>query len=340
MKKILSIIVPSYNSEAYLERCISSLLPGGEDLDIIIVDDGSKDATAEIADRLVKEHPSFIRVIHKENGGHGSCINVGIKEAKGTYYKVVDSDDRLSEEGLHAVLSYLKEVIRRNISLDMLLTNYVYDKKDAKRKFIMKPKGIPKDTMLGWDDIKHIRKYHYILMHSIIYRTEAIRECKLKLPEHTFYVDNIFAFQPLPYIKTICYKDIDLYYYYIGREGQSVAEENVIRQIDQYITVVNTMTQIYHDSKEIDSSPVCRKYMLDYLEIICSITCVFLSIDPTEDDLKKKKELWESIQKIDDQAAEELQHRVTLRLTNLPGKMGCSVSKRLYRLCSGVLGLN
>ncbi|MBO4494981.1 MAG: glycosyltransferase family 2 protein [Clostridiales bacterium] len=338
--KILSIVVPCYNSEAYLDRCIQSLIPGGEEVEIIIVNDGSKDRTAEIADQYAKEYPTRITVIHKENGGHGSGVNAGIKAAKGVFFKVVDSDDRLMKEGYQEVLEFLKGIHTSGRSLDMLLCNYVYDKKDAKKKYSMKPKGVPENTFLHWEDITRIKKYHYILMHSIIYRTELLRECKLELPEHTFYVDNIFAFQPLPHVKTIYYKDIDLYWYFIGREDQSVHEENVIKQIDQYIRVVKIMSQIYHDSKVANADPACLDYMLDYLEIIFTITCIFLSIKPTKAELEKKKELWQTIENLDPAMAKELHHRVTLILSNLPGKAGCMVSTSIYRAFSGTLGLN
>lgn len=338
--KILTITVPCYNSEEYLDRCIQSLLPGGEDVEIIIVNDGSSDKTGEIADKYAQEYPSIVRVVHKENGGHGSGVNTGLREATGAFFKVVDSDDRLMEAGLKEIITFLKETVESGHSLDMLLSNYVYDKKDSKRKFTMKPKGVQENTFLEWKDIQHIKKYHYILMHSIIYRTQLLRDCKLELPEHTYYVDNIFAFQPLPHVKSIYYKDIDLYWYFIGREDQSVNEDNVIRQIDQYIRVVKIMTQIYHDSKEADTDPNCLEYMLDYLEIVLTITCTFLSIHPTQVELDKKRDLWQAIEEIDADTAKELHHRTSLILTNLPGKAGCHVSKQIYRACSNVLGLN
>ena len=338
--KVLTVVVPCYNSESYLDKCIGSLLSGGSDIEIIIVNDGSSDKTPEIADGYAKHYPDAIRVIHKENGGHGSGINAGLKAATGVYFKVLDSDDRLSEQGLFEVMAYLKNTVDSGVALDMLLTNYVYDKKGAKYKFVMKPEGLPKEISLSWDRIKRIKKYHYIPMHSIIYRTELLRDCGMVLPEHTYYVDNIFAFQPLPLVKTFCYKDIDLYWYYIGREDQSVSEENVVRQIDQYIRVVRVMAQIYRDSKDIATARTCLEYMLNYLEIVFTITCAFLSVRETDDDINKKKELWSSIEETDPDTALRLRRRATLIMTNLPGKAGCAVSKRLYRLCSRVMGLN
>ena len=338
--KILSVIIPSYNSEDYLDRCVDSVLKGGEDVEIIIVDDGSTDRTAEIADRYAAEYPSIVKVIHKENGGHGSTINSGIKAATGWFFKVVDSDDRLDEEGLKKVLGVLKNSIDRNMKLDMILCNYVYDKQGARHKFVMKPKGIPKDRLLNWDDIRHIQKYHYILMHSIIYRTDLLRLCDLELPEHTYYVDNIYAFQPLPYVKTFCYKDIDLYWYFIGREGQSVSEEKLVKQIDQYIFVTKIMTKVYQESRYITSSKACLDYMLNYLEMIFAITCNFLNVGNDPTNLKKKEDLWAEVERIDPVTAERLKKRLITVLTNLPGKGGRAVSKYGYRALSKILGLN
>ena len=338
--KILSVVIPSYNSEEYLDRCVDSILPAGEDVEIIIVNDGSTDRTAEIADDYADKFPSIVKVIHKENGGHGSTINSGIKAATGWFFKVVDSDDRLDSECLKKVIDVLKKSIEKNTKLDMLLCNYVYDKQGAKHKFVMKPKGIPKDQLLNWDDIRHIRKYHYILMHSIIYRTDLLRLCDLELPEHTYYVDNIYAFQPLPYVKTFCYKDIDLYWYFIGREGQSVSEEKLVKQIDQYIFVIKIMTKVFKESKYITNSKPCLDYMLNYLEVVFGVTCNFLNVGKDPANIQKKKDLWAEVEKIDPDAAAILKKRLVLIATNLPGKGGRAVSKYGYRALSKLLGLN
>ena len=96
--KILSFAVPCYNSEAYMRKCIDSLLPGGEDVEIIIVDDGSSDGTAAIADEYEAKYPGICRAIHQENAGHGGAVNTGITNARGMYFKVVDSDDWLDTD--------------------------------------------------------------------------------------------------------------------------------------------------------------------------------------------------------------------------------------------------
>ncbi len=338
--KILSIAVPCYNSEAYLDRCMETLLAGGDLVEIIIVDDGSTDGTAALADRYAAEHPSIVRVIHKENGGHGSGVNAGIDAASGVFFKVVDSDDRLNVPAYRKMLAFLKDAVEKDVRLDMVVSNYVYDKVGKRHKFVMKPKGLPAGRILGWGDVHHIRKYHFILMHSIIYRTGLLRECGLRLPEHTFYVDNIYAFQPLPYVRTFWYMDVDLYMYFIGREDQSVSEQNMIKRIDQNIKVVKIMAQQYVDSCRLTSEKACLKYMLSYLEMIASVTCNFLNLGGSAECDEKKDRLYREVSEIDPDLAYAVRHSALMRVTNLHGKPGRRLSNRVYRIVNRFVGVS
>ena len=107
--KLITFTVPCYNSAAYMDRCIETLLPAGEDAEIILVDDGSKDDTGKIADAYAEKYPTMVRVIHQENGGHGEGVNQGIRNASGLYFKVVDSDDWLDGDALQKVMEKLRE---------------------------------------------------------------------------------------------------------------------------------------------------------------------------------------------------------------------------------------
>ena len=159
--KILSIAVPCYNSEAYMEKCIDSLLVGGEEVEILIVDDGSKDGTTEIADRYQEKYPTIVKAIHQENKGHGGAVNTGVENATGLYFKVVDSDDWVNPEAYQKILNVLAEVVRGPKTLDLLISNYVYEKEGAKRKRVMRyAKSLPEGRFFGWDEAKalgHIR---------------------------------------------------------------------------------------------------------------------------------------------------------------------------------------
>lgn len=199
--KLLTFAIPSYNSQDYMEHCIESLLPGGEDVEILIVDDGSKDSTAEIADSYEKKYPGIVRAIHQENGGHGEAVNAGIRNATGLFFKVVDSDDWVDYEAYMKVLAKLRELAGGDTVLDMFIANYVYEKEGAKHKKVMRYSTLPQDKVFTWNEAGRFHKGQYILMHSVIYRTQLLRECGLELPKHTFYVDNIYVYKPLPSVK-------------------------------------------------------------------------------------------------------------------------------------------
>lgn len=337
--KLLSIAIPSYNSQDYLEHCIESLLVGGEDVEILVVDDGSKDATAEIADRYAEKYPTIVKAIHQENGGHGEAVNTGIRNASGLFFKVVDSDDWVDEEAYKKILETLRQQSGGKIVLDMLISNFVYEKEGAKHKKVMHYRGIlPENQIFDWDQARHFIKGRYILMHSVIYRTQLLRECGLELPKHTFYVDNIFVYVPLPYVKNMYYLDVDFYRYFIGREDQSVNEAVMIRRIDQQIKVNKIMIETVDIWKI--SNKKLRKYMLNYLEIITVISTIMCIRSGTEENLEKKRELWKYIKKYDIRLFHRLRNGIMGQTMNLPGKGGRKISVVAYKISQKVVGFN
>ena len=341
--KLLSIAVPCYNSEAYMEHCVETLLFGGDAVEILIIDDGSKDRTGEIADRLQKEHPTIIRVIHQENGGHGEAVNTGLAHATGAYFKVVDSDDWVNEKAYSQILNLLEGIVKEEIQLDMLISNFVYEKQGVKRKKVMRyHRAIPRDEIITWNEVRGFTKWQYILMHSVIYRTQLLKDCGLVLPKHTFYVDNIFVYQPLPYVKTLYYLDVNFYRYFIGREDQSVNEKVMISRIDQQIQVNKILIDLYnlYDKKFIPSKKL-RCYMIQYLEIMMTVSSIMLIRSETEENLEKKKELWKYLKKKDRRLYRRIRYRGIMgRTMNLPGKGGRKVSEMGYKITQKFFGFN
>ncbi len=336
--KLLTFAIPCYNSQDYMEKCIESILPGGEDIEILIVDDGSKDRTAEIADAYAAKYPTIIRAIHQENGGHGEAVNTGIRNAAGLYFKVVDSDDWVDAKAYEQILDKLRELIREKNQIDMMLANYVYEKVGAKHKKVMRQSGFPKDRVFTWSDVGHIRKGNYILMHSVMYRTQLLRDCGLELPKHTFYVDNIYVYKPLPYVRSMYYMDVDFYRYFIGREDQSVNENVMIGRIDQQIKVNKIMIDDVNLWKV--PNPKCRKYMYNYLEIITVISTIMLIRSGTPENLQKKRDLWTYIKNKDIRLFHRLRTGIMGNTMNLPGKGGRKISVAAYKLSQKIVGFN
>lgn len=340
--KLLSVTVPCYNSENYMRNCVESLLKGGEDVEIIIVNDGSKDNTAQIADEYAAKYPTIIKAVHKENGGHGSAVNAGIDNATGIYFKVVDSDDWVKEAAYIKILDTLRELVGGGKTLDMLISNFVYEKEGVKRKKVMRYNYIlPENQIFTWNDVRHFRKGRYILMHSVIFRTKLLKECGLRLPEKTFYVDNIFVFEPLPFVKNMYYLDVNFYRYFIGREDQSVNEAVMISRIDQQIQVNKLMVDFYVTHKQLFmSNRKMAKYMFNYLEIITTISSVLLIRSETEENLEKKKELWKYIKQSDRVLFFKLRHGIMGSVMNLPGKGGRKLSVEGYKICQHFFNFN
>ncbi|MDD3416408.1 MAG: glycosyltransferase family A protein [Lachnospiraceae bacterium] len=337
--KVLSITVPCYNSESYMNHCIESLLIGGEDVEIIIVDDGSSDGTAQIADDYKNKFPSIVKVIHQENGGHGEAVNTGLKNASGLYFKVVDSDDWVKKEALLQILSKLKEIIGGKEVLDMMISNFVYEKQGAiKKKVMTYDSALPKDRIFEWNDVKHFRKGQYMLMHSVIYRTKLLRECNLELPKHTFYVDNIFVFHPLPFVKTLYYMDVNFYRYFIGREDQSVNEQVMIGRMDQQLRVNKIM--IDYMTANMKTSRKLRNYMINYLDIIMTVSSIMLIRSGTEEALEKKKDLWAYLKEKDILLYLRIRHGILGSSMNLPGKGGRKISVAEYKIAQRFIGFN
>ena len=339
--KLLSFAIPCYNSKDYMEHCIESILPGGDDVEIIIVDDGSKDETAAIADRYAAEYPDIVKAVHQENGGHGEAVNTGLKNATGKYFKVVDSDDWVDLDSYKKILDKLMEFEQENTQIDMLLANYVYEKEGAKRKKVMRQTGFPRNEIFTWSDIKHIHKGHYILMHSVIFRTKLLQECGLKLPEHTFYVDNLYVFEPLPYVKNMYYLDVNFYRYYIGRQDQSVNETVMISRIDQQIRVTKLMIDyLVAKKQELVKNRRLYQYMRNYLEIIMTVSSVLLIRSGTQEHLDKKKELWEYLKSKDKRLYLWMRNGIMGGTMNLPGRGGRKISVEGYKICQKLFGFN
>lgn len=290
--KLLTVAIPCYNSQDYMRHAVESVLVGGEDVEILLVDDGSKDDTAKIADELEAQYPTIIQAIHQENGGHGSAVNTGLANASGVYYKVLDSDDWFDRDAFLKVLDVLRDFVQEGEGVDMLLANYVYEKPSLHKHKAIRYEGVfPENEVFGWSDVKRFKMSQNILMHSVIYRTKLLRDSGLELPKHTFYVDNIFVYNPLPYVKSMYYLNVDLYRYFIGRDDQSVNEKVMIGRIDQQIRVNKIMIDAY-DLTKIKNKKL-RNYMVKYLTMMMTVSSVFLIKEGSEESLKKREDLWD-----------------------------------------------
>ncbi len=339
--KLITFTVPCYNSEGYMRRCIDSLLVCGEEAEIIIVNDGSTDGTGQVADEYSARYPDIVRVIHKENGGHGSGVNAGIQNAKGLYFKVVDSDDWLDKDCLFIVMEHLRKWAAMPHPTDLLICNYVYDHLNEGIQRSMGYQNVfPEDRVHTWNDIGWFKPSQYLLMHALIFRTQVLWDSGVKLPEHTFYVDNIFAYQPLPFVKSLCYLNLDLYHYFLGRDDQSVTEENFKKRIDQQIRVTKLVAEAADLRQVAQVYPKLARYMRQNISMMVSISSIYLLLINTEEALAKRKALWAYMKELDQRLYLQLRYIKFSGLTYLPGKMGRLVTVGGYRFARKIYKFN
>lgn len=323
-----------------MKKCIDSILSLGEDVEILIIDDGSnKDNTLEIAKKYQKKYPNICKAIHKKNGGHGDALNVGIAHAKGLFVKVVDSDDWIGKSEGKKLVSTIKNLENRKANVDLIITDFIYDKVGAiHKKKMTYGISIPKNRVITWDELRIFPIGTYMLMHSLCYKTSVLKASKLNLPKKTFYVDNIYAYKPLPYVKKLYYLDVNLYHYFIGRNDQSVNEKVMIDRLEQQYRVTRIM--LYNVNLKSVKSEKLYHYMLSYMSIIMTVTTVFSILSKDKHWLEEKDKLWRELKRKNNKLYHELMYCFLGLFVNLPGKVGKKIVVGGYKIFQHLYGFN
>jgi len=339
MSPLLSVVIPAYNAEGYLARALDSVVGLGPEIEVLVVDDGSSDGTAALAQQYVDRYPGEVHLLRKANGGHGSAINTGLERAAGTYLKVVDADDWLDRQALGRVLATLRGFVADGREVDLLVSNFVYEKVGKRAKTAVRYTGaLPRGRVVSWDRTRRFAKRQYLMMHALTYRTEVLREAGLRLPERTFYVDNLYALVPLHRVRTLFYLDVDLYRYFIGRADQSVQEEVMLRRLDQQLRV--NWLMLVHVSRTAVPDPRLRRYLLHYVEIICAVSSVLLIRAGTESTLAQKDLLWARLRTLDPRLYRRVRWSVLGQISNLPGPAGRRATVLAYRVAQRAIGFS
>lgn len=263
MEKILTISIAAYNVAEYLKHTLESIVNNRivprellEKLEVLVVDDESKDDTRKIAKEYEKRFPGIVRVINKENAGHGSTINRGICEATGKYFKALDGDDWFETAALSHILKHLSDK-----TADIVVTDY-YKCFEGAEPVLVQVDGIQtmkEDIVLQYEE--QIPNIRWIPYHAAIYRTEILQKHTIRLDEKIFYVDTEFMLYPVPYLKTIMYLSYGLYCYRLGREGQSVSKTSRIKNITHGEKVAVALLNLYKNNVD-DLSDTKKRYLI------------------------------------------------------------------------------
>lgn len=336
--KLLTVTVPCYNSAEYMEKCIDSLLRGGERVEIIIINDGSKDRTGEIADRYAGEHPDIVRVVHQENGGHGEGINQGLAWASGKYFKVVDSDDVLSED-FPTFLDRLEECDRAG-GVDLMVTNYFYVHTDGKGdRSICYKHNLPEGRIFSWEDTRPFKLHQMLTIHSCTFRTELMRQtAKRPLPKHVFYEDNLMVYRVLQHVERMYYMDADLYRYWIGRPDQSVQQGTMMKRYTHHLLVTERCFKACHldDIK----NPMQKKYLKHELFMLFGITILYTRMNKTKQVDADLREMWQKCFEFDKKWGRHFRYFTPLTFICIPGKLGQHFCSFINWLANHVVRFN
>lgn len=295
MDKLLTIVVPTYNAEKYLRDNLESFKIEEimNEIEVLIINDGSKDGSLKIAEEYAERYPDTYRVITKENGGHGSGINCGIQNARGTYFKVVDADDWVERDGFCKLLTVL-----RGHDVDVVYSRFlwVYDMgEEDKTQFKTKAEMVkPFEAVCYEKDyvFDEIAEELYIKMHHMTIKTEILLGQQIHIDEHCYYVDTEFITFPIPYVKTICFADATVYMYRIGRQGQSVGLDKMQKNEANYDRVIEHLLEFYKSlGDEVSCTAAKRIYLANIIaRVVAGKIKIMLSFPAS---IEKKLELKE-----------------------------------------------
>lgn len=266
MKKLVTVAIPAYNMEKYLGRCLDSMLAArlrdSSVLDILVINDGSKDNTLSIAREYETGNGICIRVIDKPNGGWGSAINVAIENAAGKYFRILDSDDWFDAEAFTGYISLLEEV-----DADLIATSFTYVYSDGTSREDMYAESLCNrlipfdDYLVGNGYVKHFP------MATLTFRTSLLQENGIRVCDR-YYADIDYGLTPLIYVNTVYFSQINLYRYYIGREGQSISLTGYNSHLDDYVRMCKKVVDFYACHREDIREIVQKAYLKDGCNIV------------------------------------------------------------------------
>ena len=257
MSKILSIAVPSYNVEKYLKKALDSYADSRleEALEVLIVNDGSTDKTREIAEEYVERFPKLFKLINKENGGHGSAVNAGINNATGKYFRIIDGDDWVNTENLIKLLEVMKKV-DSDIVVDEKREVHMVT---GNTQFFPMPESVEEMKEYSFVDVCMQEQITpYIMMHTISVKTEVLKENKIQLLEHVFYVDYEYIVKATCASKTVTFAKLEVYQYLVGNVNQSVSSQNYVKRYRHHDKVVK---EVMRFAKEKQYTGILKVYI-------------------------------------------------------------------------------
>lgn len=270
MEKILSVVVPTYNMEKYLDRCLSSLIVEDslmDTLEVIVVNDGSKDNSSQIAHSYEAKYPQTFIVVDKENGNYGSCVNKGLDLATGKFFRILDADDWFDNLMLRKFLSSLS-----SLNSDVVVTGFAYIHEDGEKEIKWYGDNIVTNFQYHISN-PELQSYNWLRMHQVTYLLRLLKDTRLHLQHGISYTDNEYSYFPMGLATSIVFLDIVLYQYYIGRDGQTISANSRRKSLTDLYKVAKRLLKDYlpqqvSSNKSVQTFPIKDTLLLFYITVL------------------------------------------------------------------------
>lgn len=331
MDKILSISIASYNIEKYVNETLGSFVISEvlKDIEVIVVNDGSKDKTSELAYEFSKKYPDTFVVIDKANGGYGSTINASTRIARGKYFKTVDGDDWVDKQGFIKLVNYLKTV-----NDDMVVTNFarVNDKNKKMTPTRFHCRGYEKTFLFEdmYDDQE-------LFMQALTIKTEILKQLQLEITEHCFYTDIEYILTPVPMINTISFLDEYVYMYRVAVNEQSMSVAGKRKHIDEQLKIYKKMTALYNSVKSELGKGKQRFFIIILSEMYKSHITAILSLKISDKSKKRLLEIEKYTKKQVNDIYQETYKYKTIKVLRKTNYLTYSIGSILYKIYQKVL---
>ena len=318
-KKLLSILVPCGDVQNDIRGCVESMLSGGENLEILLVDIGVQNSAGAVLEELTERYPDIIRTLRQPTGSRGSAVMAGLQMATGTYFKVVDPEHRLNESVLARVMELLQESVEK---FDMLICNSVLEKPDEKRKKVVHyRRELSKERVFGWDEFGHFAKEDYIWMSSCIYRTQMLLDAGLEIPADINCIETLYETLPMQWVKKMYYLDGDLDHCCIHWEDPQSEEARRVNSAEQRLRIAQMLLNQLELNNE--DTPKRNRYLYNCFERITAETSVLL-VKSGKPELRVKRDwFWQNLYKKDAKLCEKLRSDPVIRRILGTSQWGC-----------------
>ncbi|MFA6624668.1 MAG: glycosyltransferase family 2 protein [Bacilli bacterium] len=326
-KTLLSVCIPSYNSAPFLHYAVDSLLPFKDDVEVLIIDDGSKDDTGIIADEYQSKYPTCVKAIHQENGGHGAGINNGIIQATGSYFKVLDSDDWFDSKGLKALLDYIRNAKDNGSDIVLSPYTYVHGHNGETGKTEVFSRLFKKSLSKDWSQVPDFKVGENITIHALTVKTEILKKEEVDIPTHISYDDNCYVFVCLSRSKTISYVPVSLYQYFIGREGQSMETKTMLRKYNDLLKVASYCFDLASDNSFEEKSPKLKKVLKHNLVFMFANAAIWTRLNTTKEAKKGFKDFKANLKKQNKKIYNGITKRSYVFFLFFPGFFGKSICR-------------